>query len=55
MKVKKRMQIAVLGSSEIICTPKAYKFAYEVGKEIAKRGMITLTGGGGGVMEAAFY
>jgi uncharacterized protein (TIGR00725 family) len=53
MKSPKRRQIAVLGGSKIICTPKAYKLAYEVGKEIAKRGMITLTGGGGGVMEAA--
>ena len=53
MKSPKRRQIAVLGGSAIICTPKAYKLAYEVGKEIAKRGMITLTGGGGGVMEAA--
>ena len=53
MKSSKRRQIAVLGGSAIICTPKAYRLAYEVGKEIAKRGMITLTGGGGGVMEAA--
>jgi uncharacterized protein (TIGR00725 family) len=49
----RRLQIAVLGSSQEICTKKEYKMAVEVGEEIAKLGAITLTGGGHGVMEAA--
>ncbi len=56
LKVKKpklRYQIGVLGSSKSICTKKAYELAFKVGQEIAKRGHVTLTGGGHGVMEAA--
>ncbi len=48
-----KLQIAVLGSSKAICTKKAYKIAEQVGEELAKRDCITITGGGGGVMEAA--
>lgn len=48
-----RTQVAVLGSSKAICTKKAYDIAEKVGEELAKRGCITLTGGGMGVMEAA--
>ncbi len=53
MKSKKKYQIVVLGSSKIICTAQAYKMAEEVGRELAKKGCIVLTGGGLGVMEAA--
>lgn len=56
MKVKKSkrpLQIAVLGSSDVICSKKAYNMAFEVGQEIAKTKSVTLTGGGLGVMEAA--
>ncbi len=56
MKVKKsekKIQVAVLGSSEVITTKEAYKLAFEVGEELAKKKIITLTGGGLGVMEAA--
>jgi uncharacterized protein (TIGR00725 family) len=49
----RKLQIAVLGSSKIICTRKMYQFAEEVGEELAKRDCVTLTGGGLGVMEAA--
>lgn len=49
----RKRQIVVLGSSKAICTKNAYKIAEEVGEEIAKRGCITMTGGGLGVMEAA--
>lgn len=52
-KVKRQKVIAVLGSSKVITTKKAYNYAYEVGQEIAKKGYTTLTGGGLGVMEAA--
>jgi len=52
-KVKRQIQIAVLGSSKAITTPDAYNLAFEVGEEIAKRNALTLTGGGLGVMEAA--
>jgi uncharacterized protein (TIGR00725 family) len=49
----RKRQIVVLGSSKAICTKKAYKLAEEVGKELAKKDCITITGGGLGVMEAA--
>lgn len=52
-KAKRQIQIAVLGSSKAITTPEAYNLAFEVGQEIAKKGALTLTGGGLGVMEAA--
>ncbi|MCF7865996.1 TIGR00725 family protein [Candidatus Woesearchaeota archaeon] len=52
-KTKRNIVIAVLGSSKSITTKKAYNYAYEVGQEIAKKGYVTLTGGGLGVMEAA--
>ena len=56
MKVKKSkrpIQIAVLGSSDVICSVIGYNMAFEVGQEIAKAKAVTLTGGGLGVMEAA--
>lgn len=56
LKVKKSsrpLQIAVLGSSDVICSIKGYNMAFEVGQEIAKKKAVALTGGGLGVMEAA--
>ena len=47
------LQIVVLGSSKAICTKEAYNMAYEIGVELAKAKVLTLTGGGHGVMEAA--
>lgn len=50
---KRELVIAVLGSSKVITTKKAYNYAFEVGQEIAQKKLVTLTGGGLGVMEAA--
>ena len=52
-KSQRKTQIVVLGSSKAICTKKAYNMAFEIGQELAKAGVVTLTGGGHGVMEAA--
>lgn len=49
----RHLQIVVLGSSKAICTKEAYNLAFEIGEELAKAGVLTLTGGGYGVMEAA--
>jgi uncharacterized protein (TIGR00725 family) len=49
----RKLQIAVLGASKAICTPKMYKYAEEVGELLAQADCIVLTGGGLGVMEAA--
>ncbi len=50
---RRRLQILVVGYNEDSCTDKARRLAYEVGAEIASRGCILVTGGLGGVMEAA--
>ena len=52
-KSKRALQIAVLGSSDVICSVRGYNMAFEVGQEIAKAKAVALTGGGLGVMEAA--
>lgn len=49
MKLKPR--IGVIGGS--LCTEEIYQLGKEVGREIAKRGAYLVTGGVGGVMEAA--
>ncbi|MGH8245632.1 MAG: TIGR00725 family protein [Gammaproteobacteria bacterium] len=49
----RRPQITVIGSNADHCTPQAYELAYRVGQEVARQGAILLTGGLGGVMEAA--
>ena len=49
----RRIQLLVVGYSQEICTPKAYDIAYQVGKEVAAHDAVLLTGGLGGVMEAA--
>ena len=51
--MKRKLQVLVIGYNGDACTRKAYDIAYNVGKEIAKRGAVLLTGGLGGVMEAA--
>lgn len=43
----------VIGFGRDHCTEIAYRTAYQVGAEIARRGVLLLTGGLGGVMEAA--
>src|SRR5438445_11603517 len=49
----RRVQISVVGFNEDSCTPAARDAAYRVGKAIAKRGGAVISGGVGGVMEAA--
>lgn len=46
-------QILVIGFSEDHCTKHAYEAAREVGREIARQKAVLVTGGLGGVMEAA--
>jgi len=45
------MYISVIGGEH--CSKKIYELAVEVGRRIAKMGAILITGGRGGVMEAA--
>ncbi|HXX72472.1 MAG TPA: TIGR00725 family protein [Candidatus Acidoferrales bacterium] len=49
----RRKQILVIGSGKDDCSDTAYDTAYQVGLEIGRRGAVLLTGGLGGVMEAA--
>ena len=49
----RRKQILVVGYGRDHCTALAYDAAYQVGAEVAKSGVILITGGLGGVMEAA--
>ena len=51
--MQRRPKILVIGYNGNHCSEKAYGLAYEVGREIAKRNGIVITGGLGGVMEAA--
>ena len=51
--MKRKPQILVVGYNSDSCTRKAYDIAYKVGREIARRRAILVTGGLGGVMEAA--
>jgi len=51
--LRRRKQILVIGSGKDQCSDSTYQSAYKVGSEIAKRNGILLTGGLGGVMEAA--
>jgi uncharacterized protein (TIGR00725 family) len=46
-------QILVVGYGEDHCPPAAYQLAYRVGRAVARRGAILVTGGLRGVMEAA--
>jgi len=49
----RRPQILVVGYNKDTCDEKAWRLAYEVGREVARRGAVLVTGGLGGVMEAA--
>ena len=49
----RQKQILVIGFGKDHCSSGAYQSAYKIGLEIAKRSGILLTGGLGGVMEAA--
>ena len=51
--MRKKSQILVIGNSRELCNKNAYDVAYSVGKEIAKANIVLVTGGLGGVMEAA--
>ena len=51
--MKRKTQILVIGYNSNSCSRKAYDIAYSVGREIAKREAVLITGGLGGVMEAA--
>src|SRR5690349_20306380 len=50
---KRLIQILVIGSDGDHCPDSTYTTAKEVGAEIASRGAVLVTGGLGGVMEAA--
>lgn len=49
----RRKQILVVGFGRDHCPEQAYEVAHQVGAEVARRGALLLTGGLGGVMEAA--
>jgi len=51
--MRKKAQILVIGYSAELCNDNAYEIAYSVGSEVAKAGVVLVTGGLGGVMEAA--
>src|SRR2546428_14114817 len=51
--LKKLTQILVIGSDGDHCQPQMYEAAKLVGDQIAARGAVLVTGGLGGVMEAA--
>jgi len=51
--MKRKTQILVIGYNSNSCSRKANDIAYSVGREIAKREAVLITGGLGGVMEAA--
>lgn len=49
----RRRQISVIGFDAELCTDTAYHAAYRVGAELARKGVVLVNGGLGGVMEAA--
>lgn len=51
----KRIQILIIGNNTNGCTVEHTKIAYETGSEVAKAGHVLITGGLGGVMEAASH
>ncbi|MBI4188798.1 MAG: TIGR00725 family protein [Chloroflexi bacterium] len=51
MTTKKRIFIAVIGGQD--CSPEEDKLAEQVGRELAKQGVVLVCGGLSGVMEAA--
>ena len=53
--MSKKTQILIIGHNTNGCTDEHSKIAYETGSEIAKTGHVLVTGGLGGVMEAASH
>ena len=51
----KRIQILIIGHNTNGCTEEHSRIAYETGSEVAKAGHVLITGGLGGVMEAASH
>ncbi len=51
----KKLQILVIGHNVNGCTPEHEKIAYETGVAIAKSGSVLISGGLGGVMQAACH
>ncbi|MDH3277859.1 MAG: TIGR00725 family protein [Nitrosopumilus sp.] len=51
----KRIQILIIGHNTNGCTEQHSKIAYETGSEVAKAGHVLVTGGLGGVMQAAAH
>ena len=49
----RKKQVLVIGFGRDQCPEHAYKVAYRVGAEVARQGALLVTGGLGGVMEAA--
>jgi uncharacterized protein (TIGR00725 family) len=49
----RKLQLLVVGYDSDHCTEHACKLAYEVGEEVALKGAVLITGGLGGIMEAA--
>jgi uncharacterized protein (TIGR00725 family) len=49
----RRKQVLVIGYGKDHCPEEAYDVAYQIGLQLAKHGLVLLTGGLGGVMEAA--
>ncbi|MDW8041935.1 MAG: TIGR00725 family protein [Nitrososphaerota archaeon] len=47
------MQVLVIGYNRDTCTERAAELAYRVGRAVATRGAVLVSGGLGGVMEAA--
>jgi len=54
-KLAKKIQILIIGHNTNGCTDEHSKVAYETGSEIAKKGHVLVTGGLGGVMQAASH
>jgi uncharacterized protein (TIGR00725 family) len=53
--LSKKRQILVIGNNENGCTQELANLAYDVGVEVAKSGSVLITGGLGGVMNAASH
>ncbi len=51
----KKIQILIIGHNTNGCTEERSQVAYETGSEVAKTGHVLVTGGLGGVMEAACH
>jgi hypothetical protein len=48
-----KKEVSIFGSSRAMPDDPNYKMAYQLGKELGKRGYTMVTGGGPGIMEAA--